>query len=185
MVSRIGLALTIGLSVTIHLFFFTYLPQLALVAITSGPLLAPISTALLVLSESSTIVNGISNAVLVDPVDTFDATLVVCNVEHLVTGGRGRQHHRGTTWGSKAAARLSYWFKTPWLELFFPGLISNLRYLVYLPLNMIPVVGSVLYVVRTGRSLGPSAHARYFQLKGWSVAKQHEWVEQNRAAYTR
>jgi len=60
-----------------------------------------------------------------------------------------------------------------------------IRYFLYLPLNFIPVVGTVLFVIMQGRSYGPSAHARYFQLKNWSKTQREEWVEQHKAAYTR
>jgi hypothetical protein len=59
------------------MFFFTYLPQLAILFFTSGPL-AIASTVLLVLSESSTLTMVLSKALLIDDslVDTFDGTLV-------------------------------------------------------------------------------------------------------------
>lgn len=55
------------------MFLFTYLPQLAVLAFTSGPL-AVISTTLLVLSESSTIVTVLSKTFLIEDalIDTFD-----------------------------------------------------------------------------------------------------------------
>ena len=60
-----------------------------------------------------------------------------------------------------------------------------IRYFLYLPLNLIPVVGTLLFVIMQGRTYGPSAHARYFQLKKWSSSQRDEWVEQHKAAYTR
>ena len=60
-----------------------------------------------------------------------------------------------------------------------------LRYLVYLPLNFIPVVGTALFIVLQGKRTGPSAHARYFQLKGMSGMERDRWVEDRRGAYTR
>lgn len=55
------------------MFLFTYIPQMAIMAFTSGPA-APLTTALLVLSESQTIFNIISkNFVISDAlIDTFD-----------------------------------------------------------------------------------------------------------------
>jgi len=59
-----------------------------------------------------------------------------------------------------------------------------IRYFLYLPLNFIPVVGTVLFVIMQGRSHGPWAHARYFQLKKWGKMQKEEWIEQHKAAYT-
>lgn len=59
-----------------------------------------------------------------------------------------------------------------------------IRYFMYLPLNFIPVVGTVLFVLLQGKKAGPNAHARYFQLKGMSKTKQDEFVEQRQGAYT-
>jgi len=55
------------------MFLFTYVPQAAVLAIFNGPL-SVVSTALLVLSESSTIFNLLSKTFLIDDalIDTFD-----------------------------------------------------------------------------------------------------------------
>lgn len=65
----LGLAGTI----TAAMFIFTYVPQLALMAFTDGPL-APFSAALLVLSESSTLFNVFSKSFLIQDalLETFD-----------------------------------------------------------------------------------------------------------------
>lgn len=71
--SKLIPTLTLGVSVLAGMFFFTYLPQAALMALFEGPL-AAISTALLVLSESSTIFNVMAKNFLVEDalIDTFD-----------------------------------------------------------------------------------------------------------------
>jgi len=55
------------------MFFFTYVPQLAIMVFTSGPA-APLTTALLVLSESQTLFNILSKNFVIDEalIDTFD-----------------------------------------------------------------------------------------------------------------
>jgi hypothetical protein len=55
---------------------------------------------------------------------------------------------------------------------------------MYLPLNFIPVVGTFMFILLQGKRSGPSAHARYFQLKGMSKQRREEWVEKRRGAYT-
>lgn len=56
---------------------------------------------------------------------------------------------------------------------------------MYLPLNFIPVVGTLLFIVLQGRRQGPSAHQRYFQLKGWNSSVQEAYVDKHKGAYTR
>jgi hypothetical protein len=60
-----------------------------------------------------------------------------------------------------------------------------IRYLMYLPLNFIPVVGTAMFVILQGRRFGPSAHARYFQLKKMNNRQREEFIERRKAAYTR
>lgn len=73
LLAKLAPLMSLGVSVTTAMFFFTYLPQAAVLALFEGPL-AAISTALLVLSESSTIINVLSKGFLIDDalVDTFD-----------------------------------------------------------------------------------------------------------------
>ena len=61
---------------------------------------------------------------------------------------------------------------------------AMIRYFMYLPLNFIPVVGTVMFVVLQGKRAGPLAHARYFQLKGWGRREKEKHVEAYRGAYT-
>jgi hypothetical protein len=79
-------------------------------------------------------------------------------------------------------ARLGKLAKTPFAR-FTPKAI--IRYLIYLPLNFIPVVGTLIFIILQGRKFGPQAHARYFQLKKMNNHRQEEFVEQRRGAYTR
>jgi len=74
--------MTLGVGVTTIMFLFTYLPQVAAMAFTSGPL-APLTTALLVLSESSTLINVLSKTFLVEDalIDTFDGVSFVVGAE--------------------------------------------------------------------------------------------------------
>jgi len=60
-----------------------------------------------------------------------------------------------------------------------------IRYFMYLPLNFIPVVGTVAFVALQGRKNGPSAHSRYFQLKGMNKTQQEQFVQEHQGAYTR
>jgi hypothetical protein len=84
--------------------------------------------------------------------------------------------------GSDSIARLGKLLKKPFARFTPKALI---RYLMYLPLNFIPIVGTVLFVILQGRKAGPAAHARYFQLKQMSTHQKEEFIEKRKAAYTR
>ena len=159
------------------MFIFTFLPQMAVMAFTSGPL-APLTATLLVLSESSTLFTILSKTFLIEDalVDIFDGVLVSKNTTELVSGGREVKA------GSDPMAKLGKLVKKPFAK-FTPQAV--IRYFLYLPLNFIPVVGTVIFIVLQGRKAGPGAHSRYFQLKGWNESQKQKHVEERKAAYTR
>ncbi|KAI0868877.1 hypothetical protein GGS24DRAFT_480751 [Hypoxylon argillaceum] len=169
---------TIGLAagVTTTMFFFTYLPQLAILAFVNGPL-AVFTTVLLILNESSIIVNIIArNFFLQDAIlDTFDGTLVARNATGVVSEGRQLKS------GNDPIARLGKVLKNPFSRFTPKALV---RYIIYLPLNFIPVVGTILFIVLQGRTRGKLVHGRYFQLKGWSSSQQRDWLQQHNGPYT-
>lgn len=168
--------MTLGIGILSSMFFFTYLPQAAVLTITNGPL-AALTTALLVLSESSTIFMVAAKSLLVEDslIDTFDGTLVAQGQTALVN------RERPVKGGTNPITRLGKLVTKPFMRFTPTALV---RYFMYLPLNLIPVVGTVLFVLAQGKRYGPSAHARYFQLKGMPKAKQEEWIEKRRGAYT-
>lgn len=176
LMSRLAPVITTGVGVTTLMFVFTYLPQAAILAIFNGPL-AALSTILLVLSESSTISNLISRTFFIEDalIDTFDGTLLSRGMNSLVSEGRQLKP------GSDPIGKLGKMLKKPFAR-FTPKAI--IQYLMYLPLNFIPVVGTVMFVVLRGRKAGPAAHARYFQLKGMNSRQKEDFVEQRQPAYT-
>lgn len=179
MLSRLLPTLGLGTGVTIFMFLFTYLPQAAMLAFTSGPL-AALTAMLLVASQSSTITMLLSKTLLIEDalIDTFDGTLV--SRGHTALVGRER-----TVKGSSAGdvvARLGKLAAKPF-QKFTPQAI--VRYIMYLPLNFIPVVGTALFLLAQGRKHGPNAHSRYFHLKGMNQGQKEEWLERRQGAYTR
>jgi len=112
------------------MFFFTYIPQLTILVFVNGPL-AVFTTVLLILNESSTIVNIISrNFILQDALlDVFDGTLVAKNATGIVSKGRELKS------GNDPIGRLGKVLKNPFSK-FSPK--SLIRYIMYLPLNFIP-----------------------------------------------
>lgn len=174
--SKLGPTLTLSVGVLAGMFAFTYLPQLAVLVFVEGPL-AVFSTVLLVLNESSTLVSTISKTwVLQDALlDTFDGTLVARNSTNLVKGGREIKS------GSDPIAKLGKIIKSPF-ERFTPSAL--IRYVMYLPLNFIPVVGTIIFITLQGRTRGKSVHDRYFQLKGWNSRQKSDWLKEHVGPYT-
>ncbi|KAI1181076.1 hypothetical protein F4777DRAFT_525777 [Nemania sp. FL0916] len=174
--SRLLPTISLAAGVTTAMFFFTYLPQLAILVFVNGPL-AVFTTVLLILNESSTITNVIArNFLLQDAIlDTFDGTLVARNATGIVSEGRQLKS------GNDPIARLGKILKNPFSKFTPKALI---RYVMYLPLNFIPVVGTVIFIVLQGRARGKSVHGRYFQLKSWSSSQQRDWLEQHNGPYT-
>ena len=176
MTSKLAPTLTLSLGVTTFMFLVAYVPQAAIMAFTSGPI-AAITAALLTLSESSTIINLLSRTFLIDDalIDTFDGTLLSRECTNLVSEGRQIKA------GGDNIARLGKLIKKPFAK-FAPNAI--IRYLLYLPLNFIPVVGTVVFIILQGKRSGPAAHTRYFQLKEWSQRQRQIHIEEHRGGYT-
>ncbi|KAI1141006.1 hypothetical protein F5Y05DRAFT_295505 [Hypoxylon sp. FL0543] len=174
--SRVLPVLGLTAGVFASMFFFTYLPQLAILVFVNGPF-AVVTTVVLILNESSTLVNIISrNFLLQDALlDTFDGTLVARNATEVVSEGRQLKS------GNDPIGRLGKIVKSPF-EKFTPKAL--VRYVMYLPLNFIPVVGTVIFILLQGRARGTSVHGRYFQLKGWSSSQQRDWLERHTGPYT-
>ncbi|OBT42054.1 hypothetical protein VE00_07436 [Pseudogymnoascus sp. WSF 3629] len=174
--SRLLSTLTLSVSVVSFMFIFTYIPQVTILFFTSGPL-APFSAILLVLSESSTIINMLARSFLIHEAldDTFDAVLLTKNEDVLVSGGRKLNK------STDPISRLGATFKNPFHN-FTPKAI--IRYVMYLPLNFIPVVGTITFLILQGRGRGTYAHSRYFQLKKMSASSQNKFVHENAGPYT-
>lgn len=170
--------MTLGLGITTGMFLFTYLPQAAVLVFTQGPL-AALTTVLLVLSESSTLTMILSKALLIGDslIDTFDGTLVARGEPELVAKERQVKSRSA----GDAIARLGKVMSRPFEKFTPSGLI---RYLMYLPLNFIPIVGTAMFVALQGKKYGPTSHARYFQLKGMSKTQREKYIEEKQGAYT-
>lgn len=130
------------MSVIGGMFAFTYLPQLAVLVFVNGPL-AVFSTVLVVLNESSTIVNIVARNWFLQEalLDTFDGTLIARNNTAMVSEGREVKS------GSDPMARLGRILKSPFDKFSITALV---RYVIHLPLNFIPVVGTVIFIVLQG-----------------------------------
>ncbi|KAL0632160.1 hypothetical protein Q9L58_008953 [Maublancomyces gigas] len=173
--SRLAPLLGLSTGVIASMFMFTYVPQSILLTFVNGPV-AWISTIALVLSESAVIITALSRSFLIDEalIDIFDAVLLQENLPMLVQNGRELNP------SDNVLGRLGKAVKKPFSKFTIKSLVS---YLVWLPLNFIPVVGTAIFIFVQGRKLGPTYHARYFQLKNYNAGQRSTFVEQNKPAY--
>ncbi|BGP16926.1 hypothetical protein JCM10213_007371 [Rhodosporidiobolus nylandii] len=155
---------------------FTYLPQVGVLALVSGPL-AFIAAIPLVLAESYFIILFLHRTFLTPAVSEkiFDAVLLQKGHEDLVAKGRTlNKQSGGVTLGKSLLKPVTSKFSAQ-------GLV---RYLITLPLNLIPVVGTATFLLLNGRKAGPASHTRYFQLKQFDAKTRQRFVEERSGAYT-
>ncbi|KAH0529088.1 hypothetical protein TsFJ059_003882 [Trichoderma semiorbis] len=166
---------TLTISVIAAMFTFTYLPQLAVLLLFNGPL-AVYSTVLLTLNESSILIHMISRTWILQEalMDTFDGTLVSRNATAVVQQGREVKP------GSDPMKKLGKVFKKRFDKM---SLTSMVRYFMYLPLNFIPVVGTITFIFLHGKHRGNVVHSRYFTLKNWSESQRTQWLNNHTGAY--
>ncbi|KAI1979041.1 hypothetical protein LOZ53_004785 [Ophidiomyces ophidiicola] len=161
------------------LLFFTYLPQVAFLAIFHGWALAWINGAFLVLGEGAAIVALLFEAFFVDEtqVDVFDSVFIEKGNQDLV--GETRLLH------PEAADPVQMLGKLSMKAVYAPfSLRQIVEFIALLPLNLIPAIGTPLFLVLTGYRAGPFHHWRYFQLRDFSKADRKEFVERRQLRYT-
>lgn len=59
-----------------------------------------------------------------------------------------------------------------------------LEFILFLPLNFIPYVGTPAFLIVTGARAGPFAHWRYFKLRGLTRKERNAEIRQRRWKYT-
>ncbi|WWC87068.1 uncharacterized protein L201_001954 [Kwoniella dendrophila CBS 6074] len=170
-----GVLISIG--VVVGAFSFAYLPQVAVLAFVSGPLAFGLAVPL-VLGEAYVVITFLTKALLVGQagLDLFDAVLLQKGHSTLVANGR--QISPGSNGKSKVLGTL---LSKPLSKFSTDNVV---RYILTLPLNLIPVVGTVFFLGFNGFKSGPGYHARYFQLKGYDKTKRQELIKKRRGAYT-
>ncbi|KAH8697097.1 hypothetical protein BGW36DRAFT_377924 [Talaromyces proteolyticus] len=160
------------------LFIFTYLPQVAFLAIFQGKG-AWINGAFLVLGEGAAIVALLFEAFFVDEtlVDVFDAVLLNEGLEPLIN--RERILHPD---GENPVKKLG---KPTTSAIYAPfSLRQIVEFIVFLPLNFVPVAGVPMFLVLTGYRAGPFHHWRYFQLLDFTKEQRKQFVRNRQLKYT-
>lgn len=170
-----GIVMSIG--VVAGMFGLTYLPQVAVLAFISGPL-AFVAAVPLVLGEAYVVINFLTKTFLLGQVgiDLFDEVLV--QKGHTTLVERGRQVN--TSSGGKTK-QLGKSLSRPLSRFSTDNIV---RYVLSLPLNLIPLVGTVVFLGYNGFKTGPGYHSRYFQLKGYDKDKRQLAIKKRRGAYT-
>jgi hypothetical protein len=171
------IALLSGFIYTI-LFVFTYLPQVAFLAIFHGAG-AWVNGAFLVLGEGAVIVALLFETFFVDEtlVDVFDAVLLNVGQEELVSPSRTL--HPDATDPVRALGK-------PIVNaVYMPfSLRQIVEFIILLPLNLVPVAGTPMFLILTGYRAGPLHHWRYFKLRDFSRKERKEFVSKRRVKYT-
>lgn len=161
-----------------NLFIWTYLPQVAFLAIFhhAG---AWFNGTILVLGEGAAIVALLFEAFMVDEtqVDIFDAVLVEKGFADLVSTRRPVAEG-----GDNPVERLG---KPTQSSVYVPFSFRQIfEFIVFLPFNLIPVVGVPIFLFLTGYRAGPLHHWRYFQFLEFDRKQRNTFVKRRQFQYT-
>ena len=164
-----------------NLFIWTYFPQVAFLFVIHFNLgwLNFVTAALWVLGEGAVIVALLFEAFFVDEtlVDVFDAVLLNEGCGDLVAQGR-ILHPEGQDPVKQLGKPMSPAIYSPF------SFRQIAEFVIFLPLNLIPVAGTPVFLVLTGYRAGPLQHWRYFKLLGHTKAERNDYIRQRTLKYT-
>lgn len=156
----------------------TKLLQVAFLAIFHGKL-AWVNGAFLVLGEGAAIVALLFEAFFVDEtlVDVFDSVLINEGYTDLVAASRILDSD-----GKDPVKQLG---KPTTSAIYSPfSLRQILEFIIFLPMNLIPVAGTPMFLFITGYRAGPFHHWRYFKLLDFTKKERQAFVKQRQLKYT-
>ncbi|CCG81508.1 Putative uncharacterized protein [Taphrina deformans PYCC 5710] len=163
------------------LFATVYVPQSLALSLFSGPL-GFVSAVPLVLSESNILIGLLSALLIEDKKDLlFDTVLLDRGHTQLVSTGREVSAGSGPGRAGKLGGAMKAKLVSP-LQRFSPEAL--VRYLITIPLNFIPAIGTILFITLNGRRAGPRFLARYFQLKQYSAQVREQEIEKRTGSLT-
>lgn len=177
--ARLLPSLLLSIFVLTNLFLWTYLPQVAFLAIFHGRRLAWINGFVLVLGEGAAVTALLFEAFFVDEtlVDVFDATLIDRGCRDLVATSR--------ILDPEAEDPVKALGKPSTSAVYSPfSLRQIIEFIIFLPLNFIPVAGTPLFLVMTGYRAGPLHHWRYFKLLQFAKKERNAYVSRHKLQYT-
>jgi len=164
-------ALVTVVVITTLLLIFAFPPQALLLSSLFTPWVAPVAAMLLVFAESAVAVQLVISCCLSraqDAVFDFVYSETSPNAE--------------INLGVAADGVLPDGRSVQMLICF--TLLRTFVMIVCLPLNLIPAVGTVLYLCVTGYFLAWDNHSGYFKTKSLSFSEQQQYVAQNWGSYT-
>ena len=151
---------------------------MAFLAIFHGPL-AWVNGAFLVLGEGAAIVALLFEAFFVDEclVDVFDAVLINEGYQDLVSRSRNIDPGAGDPVKQLGKPTAS--------AVYSPFSFRQIvEFIIFLPLNFIPIAGTPIFLILTGYRAGPFQHWRYFQLLGLNKKERNAFIQQRKLRYT-
>lgn len=152
--------------------------QVALLAIFHGRL-AWLNATFLVLGEGAAVVSLLFEAFFVDEtlVDVFDAVLINEGYTDLIASSRILDPE-----GKDPVKQLG---KPTMSAVYSPFSFRQIaEFIIYLPLNLIPVAGTPMFLILTGYRAGPLQHWRYFKLLGFTKKERNAFIKKRRLRYT-
>ncbi|EKD14919.1 uncharacterized protein L3040_003867 [Drepanopeziza brunnea f. sp. 'multigermtubi'] len=160
------------------LFTFTYLPQVAFLAIFHGPV-AWFNAAFLVLGEGQILIALLFEALLVDEtlVNVFDGILIREGLIDLVSPSRILYHD--------APNSVKMLGKPTSSAIYSPFSFRQIfEFIFFLPLNLVPIIGTPFFLLITGARAGPLHHYRYFKLRCLTGKQKKNEIRSRRWKYT-
>ncbi|KAL9624533.1 MAG: hypothetical protein Q9160_001197 [Pyrenula sp. 1 TL-2023] len=161
-----------------NLFVWTYLPQVAFLAIFHGSG-AWLNATFLLLGEGAAITALLFEAFFVDEtlVDVFDAVLIEEGHSDLVEKARAIHN--------EASNPVKMLGKPSVTSVYSPfSLRQIIEFIIFLPFNLIPWVGVPIFLLVTGYRAGPLQHWRYFKLLGLNKKERQLYVKRRQLKYT-
>ncbi|KAK3173331.1 hypothetical protein OEA41_006660 [Lepraria neglecta] len=152
--------------------------KVAFLAIFHGKL-AWVNGAFLVLGEGAAIVALLFEAFFVDEtlVDVFDAVLINEGYIEVIATSRIIDQD-----GKDPVKQLG---KPTTSAVYSPfSLRQILEFIFFLPLNLIPVAGTPIFLILTGYRAGPFHHWRYFKLRDFTKKERKAFIKQRQLKYT-
>ncbi|MCJ1254111.1 hypothetical protein MMC24_001925 [Lignoscripta atroalba] len=176
--ARLIPSLLLSTFVLTNIFLWTYLPQVAFLAIFHGPL-AWVNGAFLVLGEGAAVTALLFEAFFVDEtlVDVFDSVLINEGLGDLVAQGRILKPE-----GENPVKQLG---KPTMSAVYSPFSFRQIiEFIIFLPFNLIPVVGTPVFLILTGYRAGPLQQWRYFKLLKWTKKERNAFLSKRKLRYT-
>lgn len=178
---RVLPCMILSIFVFLNLFLWTYLPQVAFLAIFYGRALAWVNGVFLVLGEGATIIAILFETFLVDEtlVEIFDAVCNVpfCFVAHwciivtsigvqvLIHEGLEDLVQEGRAINTQETDPVKRLGRPKIARVYSPFSFRQIfEFIIFLPISFIPIAGLPIFLLLTGYRAGPLQHWRYFEL---------------------